>query len=158
MLAKYISKQELFKAAIWFFGSIGLVFLISKQIHFLISETDSIPQHYFLQILKIKPEINDYTVVFSDWYHGKIIKKIIGVTGCRIWYDQNNQMFVNDFKVGVPLSVAADGRSLHPTPAQIIPQGYVFLYSEHIKSFDSRYQELGLVPLSKLQGLVIPLI
>ena len=48
MLAKYIGKQELFKSAIWFFGSIGLVFLISKQLHFLISETDSIPQHYFL--------------------------------------------------------------------------------------------------------------
>ena len=102
MLAKYIGKKELFKAFVWFFGSVGLVFVISQQVRFLISETDSIPQHYFVQILKIKPKINDYTVVWSDWYHGKIIKKIIGVEGDRIWHDENNQMFVNDFKIGVP--------------------------------------------------------
>jgi hypothetical protein len=158
MLAKYIGKKELFKAFIWFFGSVGLVFAISQEVRFLISETDSISQHYFLQILKIKPKINDYTVVWSDWYHGKVIKKIIGVEGDRIWYDQNNQMFINDFKVGVLRGVTFDGRRLHPTPAQIIPKEYVFLYSGHIQSFDSRYQELGLVPLSKLQGLVVPLV
>lgn len=158
MLAKYIGKKQLFKAVVCFSGTVALVFAISQQLHFLISETDSMPQHYFLQILPIKPAINNYTVVFSDWYHGQVIKKIIGIGGDRIGYDQNNQMFVNNFKVGVPHCVTSDGRRLHPTPAQIIPQGYVFLYSEHIKSFDSRYQELGLVPLSKLQGLVIPLI
>jgi len=96
--------------------------------------------------------------VWSDWYAGKIIKKIVGISGDRIWYDKNNQMFVNDLKVGVPKQVASDGRQLHATPAQIIPEGQVFLYSEHIASFDSRYQELNLIPLAKLQGLVIPLI
>jgi len=142
----------------WFFGSIYLVFIISQRIHFLISETDSLPQHYFLHCPKIKPKLNHYTVVWSDWYAGKIIKKIVGISGDRIWYDKNNQMFVNDLKVGVPKQVASDGRQLHATPAQIIPEGQVFLYSEHIASFDSRYQELNLIPLAKLQGLVIPLI
>ena len=52
----------------------------------------------------------------------------------------------------------SDGRRLYATPAQTIPKEYVFLYSGHIQSFDSRYQELGLVPLSKLQGLVVPLV
>ena len=142
----------------WFLGSMYLVFVISQRIHFLISETDSLPQHYFLHCPKIKPKLNHYTVVWSDWYSGKIIKKIVGVPGDRIWYDQNNQMFVNDLKIGVPKHVASDGRRLHATPAQIIPEGQVFLYSEHIASFDSRYQELNLIPTSKLQGLVIPLI
>ena len=142
----------------WFLGSMYLVFVISQRIHFLISETDSLEQHYFLHCHKIKPKLNHYTVVWSDWYSGKIIKKIVGVPGDRIWYDQNNQMFVNDLKIGVPKHVASDGRRLHATPAQIIPEGQVFLYSEHIASFDSRYQELNLIPTSKLQGLVIPLI
>jgi|JI6StandDraft_1071083.scaffolds.fasta_scaffold183412_3 hypothetical protein len=142
----------------WFFGSVYFVWVVSQQVRVLISETDSLPQHYFLHLPKIKPKLNNYTVVWSDWYSGKVIKKIVGISGDRIWRDQNNQMVVNNLTIGIPEQIASDGRRLHATPAQIIPNEYVFLYSSHIKSFDSRYQELGLVPLSKLQGLVIPLI
>lgn len=142
----------------WFLGSIGLVLVVSQQVRFLISETDSLPQHYFLHLPKIKPKLNNYTVVWSDWYSGKVIKKIVGISGDRIWVDQNNQMLVNNLTIGIPEQIASDGRRLHATPSQIIPNEQVFLYSSHLKSFDSRYQELGLVPLSKLQGLVIPLI
>jgi hypothetical protein len=37
----------------------------------------------------------------------------------------------------------------------VIPEGQVFLYSPHPKSFDSRYQEVGLVQVSDLEGTAI---
>ena len=155
---KYINLRDLLKALALFGGSVYLVFLTSQQIHFLISETNSSLQHYFLHMPKIKPKINNYTVVWSNWSDSLVIKKIVGVEGDLIWYDQNNQMFINDLKIGALKKVASDGRKLHATPSQIIPKSQVFLYSENINSFDSRYQELGLVSFTALQGLVIPLV
>lgn len=146
------------KFLLWFLGTIYLVFLISQQAHFLISETDSLPYHYFLHFPKIKPSINNYTVVYSNWYKGLIIKKIIGIKDSKIWYHKDDELFVNDLKIGIAKQVAIDGRLLHPIKAQIIPEEQVFLYSEHERSFDSRYQELGLVSINQLQGLVVPII
>ncbi|MFM7857631.1 MAG: S26 family signal peptidase [Flammeovirgaceae bacterium] len=33
-----------------------------------------------------------------------------------------------------------------------MPKGFVFLYAPHAKSFDSRYAQVGLVPVNQLQG------
>jgi type IV secretory pathway protease TraF len=47
------------------------------------------------------------------------------------------------------------GNGITPTQDQVIPEGQVFLYSPHPKSFDSRYQEVGLVQVSDLEGTAI---
>ena len=72
MLTKYIFKKEIVKALWWFLGSIGFIWLLSQEIQFLISETDSLPQHYFIHFRRITPKINNYTIVWSDWYQNKI--------------------------------------------------------------------------------------
>jgi Signal peptidase, peptidase S26 len=41
---------------------------------------------------------------------------------------------------------------------QVIPEGRVFLHSTHPKSFDSRYQEVGLVAVSDLEGKVVAIV
>jgi conjugal transfer pilin signal peptidase TrbI len=133
------------------------VLFLSSQIGFLISETDSLPAHYFLHMKEINPKIGHYTVVWNDWYSKKVIKKVLGKSGDKIWYHNNGTLFVNNIAVGVPKTQSRDGRVLTPISAQIIPEGYVFLYAEHVRSFDSRYQEFGLVALSQLQGRVFPL-
>ncbi len=140
-----------------FIGSICLVFIVSQNLRFLISETDSLAQHYFIQVLRVPPKLNNYTTVWSDWYRGLIVKKIIGVPGDQIWFDDDNQLLVNDVKIGSYKNIATDGRALHPIAAQIIPNGYVFLAATHPQSFDSRYQELGLVATDQLKGRVFPL-
>ena len=131
--------------------------VLISQVRFLISQTDSLPQHYFLHFPNLRPSIEQYTVVSSPWYGGKIIKKITGIKGDRLWFNKDNELFINHIKVGKPFKTTFDGRALTAIQAQIIPEGYVFLSSHHPKSFDSRYQELGLIPVSELEGLVIPL-
>ncbi len=154
---KLQSTSEWIKTSLYFGLTLLSVFILSHYVKFLISETDSLPYHFFLHLPRIKPQKEDYTMVDSAWYQRKIIKKIIGVAGDSICLQSNGQVFVNKLKVGLPVTIASDGRKLKAIQAQVIPKGYVFLYGTHPKSFDSRYEELGLIPLSSLNGLVVPL-
>ena len=129
-----------------------------SQANFLISETASLPQHYFLQLRHLKPKCYHYTAVFNPWYGQKVIKQILGIDGDRIWYDSKGVLYVNEQMVGIPQTRATDGRRLTSIDAQTIASGLVFLYAKHAQSFDSRYQEFGLVAIAELEGRVIPLL
>jgi conjugal transfer pilin signal peptidase TrbI len=130
---------------------------LNTQVYFCVSETTSLAQHYFLHLPHVKPKLNDYTMVYSPWLNQKIIKKIIGVGGDFIWFNQNGDCYIDTQWVGPLHPIAFDQRTLNPIESQTIPKDYVFLHGSHPYSFDSRYEELGLVPTSSLQGRVIPL-
>ena len=153
----YLSSRELIKGAISFLITLLLLFAVSHYCRFLVSETDSLHQHFFLHFPTINPQKGDYTLIYSDWYQGKIIKKIIGNSGDVIWYDKEGFLWINQIKLGKPKQTTKDGVQLKAISAQTIPPGFIFLHSSHERSFDSRYQELGLVPLNKIKGLVVPL-
>ena len=155
---KHVLSKLVVKVIVSCFLSIGLVAILSSQVQILISNSDSLPEHYFLCCRHLTPKLNNYSVVWSDWYKNRVIKKIVGVSGDRIWYDQYGQLLVNKEVIGVPQTRTTDGRRLHPITAQVILDGLVFLAGSHPRSFDSRYQEFGLVPINKLGGLVIPLL
>jgi len=50
------------------------------------------------------------------------------------------------------LKKTGDGKPLTPISATIIPEGYVFVAGDNPNSFDSRYEEFGLVPSEKIWG------
>lgn len=133
---------------------LGLM-ILKNHVRILISETDSLPQHYFLHWIKKKPRKGDLTVVHSPWLGKKIIKKIVGEGGEEIWRDPEGAVWVETVKIGLPLKHSPSGRILTPIRRQVIPEGFVFLASSHPESFDSRYEELGLVPESSLQGRAV---
>lgn len=151
------NKKARKKALIAFITTISFVYVLSFFAHILISETDSLPQHYFLQLSFVTPHKNDLTVVWSNWYQGKIIKKIVGVAGDKIWYDPEGALWVNHHKIGSPKTLSSDARILTAISPQIIPKDKVFLCAFHEKSFDSRYQELGLISTHELKGRVLPI-
>ncbi len=157
MVSLFKNRTEWLRAISYFGVALIGVAILSQHMNVLISETDSLPHHFFLHLPQTKPGLNDYTVVESQWYQGKIIKRIVGIAGDLIKQGENGEIYINHRKVGTPKPTASDGTILNPIKPQIIPTGYVFLSGEHPKSFDSRYQELGLVPALSLQGLVIPL-
>lgn len=51
-----------------------------------------------------------------------------------------------------PLQKTSKGKPLTPLTSSIVPEGYVFVSGNNPNSFDSRYEEFGLVPLSKVWG------
>lgn len=130
----------------------AVLFLLTEQVHLVKNHTDSMPERYFLQILKATPQKGDITLVYSSWYQGNLIKRIIGVEGDKVNIDKEGNVYVNLQFVGKPQTNASDGRNLNPIKATVISKGFVFLYAPHPKSFDSRYQEVDLVPVKELQG------
>lgn len=155
IMEKWIKKLRRF--LIICLGVFLITHYLSSHINILHNYTDSLPQRYFIHFLKVKPKKNEYTVAYSDWLKENIIKQIIGVAGDNIHITPKGEIYINDFKVGRAYAHASDGRPLTAVISQKIPPGYVFLYSPHIRSFDSRYQELGLVPEQKLKGRALPL-
>lgn len=151
-------KQSIKKGLISFLIGFGVFGFIAEQMHFIKSHTDSLPQHTFIQFPKITPEVGDLTLVSNQFYKGRLIKKIIGQGGDRIKTDTSGNLWVGQQLVGKVYPQTGDGRKLTPIKDQIIPKGKVFLYSPHPKSFDSRYQEVGLVSLGDLEGLVIAIV
>ncbi len=149
--------NQLIKLIIGLIFGVWFIWALTKNIAIIYSPTDSLGNHYFLHLKQIKPKLNDYTLVYSTWYKGLVIKKIVGVSQDRIWYNQQGVLLINNHIIGKPKPIATDGRILHPIKPQIIPRETVFLKGYHIDSFDSRYQEFGLVSVDCLEGLVIPL-
>jgi len=149
------------KKGLWSFAIAFISFgMLSEHVHFIKSLTDSLPQHYFVQFPKVTPKKGDLTVVYNGFYKGKIIKRIIGVAGDQISTDGHGNIFINQQKIGRAHEHTniQSGLSLTTIKSQIIPEGRVFLHSPHPRSFDSRYQEVGLVPVSDLEGKVVAIV
>ena len=157
-LKRCMTKKSIKKGLISFGVGFGVFGFISEQIHFIKSLTDSLPEHYFVQLTKCTPTKGDLTVVNNQFYGGRLIKKIIGQAGDHISTDAGGDLWVGKEFVGKVYPQTGEGKKLTRTKDQVIPKDHVFLYSPHPKSFDSRYLEVGLAPVKALEGLVIGII
>lgn len=149
------------KKGLWWFAIAFISFgMLSEHVHFIKSPTDSLPQLYFVQFPKLTPKKGDLTIVYNGWYKGKIIKRIIGIAGDQISTDGHGNIFINQQKIGRAHEHTnmQSGLSLTTIKPQVIPEGRVFLHSPHPRSFDSRYQEVGLVPVNDLEGKVVGIV
>jgi len=108
---------------------------------------------------QLSPQKGSYTCVHSPWYGGTVLKKIVGTAGDALSYDKEGNLWVgHKLKVGKPKKKSKDGKVLTPIEAGVIPKGMVFVVGNHERSFDSRYQELGLIAERDLKGKVIGLL
>lgn len=133
--------------------TLGLLF---NHMGFLINTSSSLPHRYFLHFLRVKPQKGDITVL----NHGgdkRLIKQIIGDEGDRVFYDDQDTLWVGDVHVGSLKPSNSKGVPLYRISAGVIPSGFVFLFAPHADSLDSRYTEIGLVSKHQLEGKAIPL-
>jgi len=133
-----------------------VLFLLHENVGILINRTESLPQKVFLHLKTWPAHKGNYTVIRHSSYSFPIIKQIKGEGGDRLHYKEG-ELWLNDQKIGRAFSVNSLGEKLTPIAAQIIPQGFVFLATTHPKSFDSRYEEMGLISKRALQGRAVPL-
>jgi conjugal transfer pilin signal peptidase TrbI len=88
-----------------------------------------------------------------------LVKEIAGTAGDTLTYDATGNLWVGrQLRVGKPRKKAKDGRTLTPIKPGVIPEGMAFVMGSHERSFDSRYEELGLVPKRHLRGRAIALL
>lgn len=51
-----------------------------------------------------------------------------------------------------PLPKTSKDKPLTPLSSSVVPEGYIFVSGNNPNSFDSRYEEFGLVPIEKIWG------
>ena len=86
----------------------------------------------------------------------RLTKKVVGLPGDRIRIVKN-KIYVNNHLIGDLRRVNRNGQKLTPLQQPFIPEGYVFLQGDHAGSYDSRYQEFGLVRKEHIVGRTWPL-
>lgn len=162
-------KGGLIKGLYCFLGVFGLISLLLIQVSLVYSRSHSVPYHFFLNLKQATPQRGHYTCFYSPWYGGKVIKKVVGREGDALSYDDEGNLWIvvvnlkerlpaKHILIGKYKEFARDGRKLTPIKTGIIPKGKVFVTGEHERSFDSRYEELGLISEQELKGRLIALI
>ena len=116
------------------------------------NRTESLPYRFFL-IIHNNPtlEIGALIAFQHPVLKQTTIKRIAGLPGDRLEI-KDTHVWINEVCLGPVLSNTRDGNPLTPINSQIIPEGCVFAYSPHPKSFDSRYAQVGLVHETQIQG------
>lgn len=96
-----------------------------------------------------------------------VIKRVVGREGDIVRHVHQGKSFsdpgvpeiwVGETKVGIPLKETLAGTPLTPLVFKgVIPAGYLFVAGSHERSFDSRYEEVGLIHERHIIGKAIPL-
>lgn len=87
-----------------------------------------------------------------------LAKRVLGLPGDQIQKEENTIKVVPQTHQPLLLPLldqTSQGEVLMPLSLAVIPEGYVFVAGDHPKSFDSRYEEFGLVPIEKIKGRAV---
>lgn len=145
---------------------LGLILgFVLSQTHLTINHSPSLGYKAFLCFKGLTPKRGDFvsieghpTAYFEGLHYTKHLEGLPG-ENIRIGetHDHESLMFVGDHFTGALRTTTRDGKPLHPLKATTIPEGYVFVSADNPKSFDSRYEEFGLVKETCITGICMGL-
>ncbi len=153
---------SMLKPSTWFilgFFAVTLI-VVGSNTSLLISPTDSLDGHVYLLIRGSEYSkgnvitVEDHNTKYTN--RVRFTKHLSGVAGDKI-RKFDKWVWVGGKGAGYLNAQTTKGEKLTPIKHEIIPQGYVFLSGTHPRSFDSRYQEFGLVAANKIVGRAIRL-
>ena len=155
-LKMLVTKCFLYQVGILGLGLVVCFEGVTRTTGLALNQSESLPQKVFLILKGRKIHRENYLSFQNDWFKAPLIKQVIGIEGDKIITDERGEIWIAR-RVGKPLPHSKDGKTLHSITPGIIPSGYVFTYAPHPRSFDSRYQEVGLVQVDQTLGCAIPL-
>lgn len=156
-----IWKLFILPAKVYIFLGLVAVFIVlahARVVHFGINVSASLPYKYFFSTSLLVPSKGGLvvftapTTAFPDIAGKKppFVKRVLGVAGDEIVVE-GRYVFVGGTRLyAKPKS--QKGRSLAIIQAGRIPPGKLFVFSPHKDSYDSRYQEIGLIDKSQVVG------
>ena len=115
---------------------------------------------YFALPMMGAPERGDLVLFDPPEAAGSSIpymKRVIGLPGDSVAVGPERRVFVRGEFIGIAKRRALNGRTLEAIGSGVIPPGSYYVHAEHPDSHDSRYEEVGLVPLSRIRGRALPL-
>ena len=99
----------------------------------------------------------DYIIFDHPLFKSSICKQIAGIAGDTIEI-KNSKIYIAGMYKGQMLDKSPySGKSLTWIKEKIIPEGYVYVYAPHRYSFDSRYQDVGLIGIDKIKSKAWPI-
>ena len=158
LLQKIFSLSGMVKGAVFLLVFANLLFWVATKTQFLECLSESLQGVRYLIVVKDTTcargnivSIQGHNVAHIQ--EGRLAKRILGLPGDAIWRQENSLCIQS---VCLPLlKQTKDGKPLTPISARLVPDGYAFVAGDHPRSFDSRYEEFGLVPLKKIWGRAI---
>ena len=141
-----------------------MAIVYTKQ-HYLIihNKSESLPSHWFLiakNQIHQKDQIFAFRVRENPVYRsGEIFIKIVGgVAGDEVMI-KNRDFYINDQAtnqlIGTAKTQSLKGLPLTMADVGIIPPNHFFAYTTHQDSYDSRYQEIGLINAKDIIGTAV---
>jgi len=150
--------KSVIKLGSGFIGFALIAFLIAQQTQLLECVSDSLQGVRYLLVLKSSSfkrgdlvSIKGHKV--SHVKATSFAKRVLGLPGDQII--RNGEAIQIGNTILPLLNTTQEGRSLTPLSSEVVPKGYVFVAGDHPRSFDSRYEEFGLVPIEKICGKAI---
>lgn len=137
--------------------------LAATHIRFGLTASPSLPYRLFIFHKKQEPSLNvpglnRYVLFYHEAVNTHVIKQVKGLPGAQLRYDEEGQLWVDEFCVGKPHPTSRTGKKVKHIQPGIIPDGYIFAFAPHNRSFDSRYEDFGLIPVQSLQGVGVAII
>ncbi len=83
------------------------------------------------------------------------LKTVRGVPGMTVSVDADGTVRLDGVPAGRAKTHALDGRPLAAIAPGVIPPDRFYVHADHVDSHDSRYAEIGLVPVARILGRAI---
>lgn len=154
-----VSKRKLSNKAIWASVVIGgALLLLTQPFSFYINKSSSSPHTVFMARQWGGSLKRGQYIVFKHPLFAKpLVKRVLGLPGDKVNKYKGN-ILVGGVDGGRVLERSPrSGRPVHALPDQTIPDNKVFVWAPAPDSFDSRYEEMGLIPLKSIKEEAWPL-
>ena len=140
------------KRFLWIGCFFSSLILISQLAIIRWNVSNSLPGLMFIGITwSFTPQRGDIVSFDHPLFAVPIAKCVVGVAGDRIEIF-NGHVVVNGIDRGSILEKSPrSGKPLTPIQSCTIPDGYVYVWAPHLESFDSRYQDMGLIHISRVK-------
>lgn len=137
--------------------------LLSTNYRIMENHTESLPYKYVVLAKGIIPTKHGQVFAFKVYnnahYHNEkplnFIKIVGGISGDKITIKAEREVYVADRAIGFAKIHSKKGVPLNIIEESIIPEHKFFAYTPHKDSFDSRYQEIGLIDEKDIIGTAI---
>lgn len=134
---------------------IGFLIAPLYFVKFSWNRTKSLEGTFFVTFPFLKANVGDYALIEgheTPYFPGKTFIKILKGKEEDVIEEKEKSLFIRGEYIGITFTQTIDGKPLHKIKERLVPHGYVFVAATNPRSFDSRYEEFGLVPVSKIIG------
>lgn len=143
------------KRFLWIGLFLSSLILISQFMIIRWNRSHSLPGRMFIGTTwDFTPKRGDIVSFDHPMFPAPIAKVVVGVAGDSV-DSLSGHAIVNGSDLGIILDKSPrSGKPLRSIQPCVIPEGYVYVWAPHPESFDSRYQDIGLIHISRIKELL----